>query len=113
VKLQHLILFFSLLMACSNSTRIPPDLYNREDMAVIMRDVYILEFKVPELYLSKDSSREVYDLLEKKLFEEKGYDSLKYKKSLNFYLEHTDHLEYIYTIIADSLSLQDKMNQIP
>lgn len=112
MKLQYLIIIFILFIACNQTDKIPSDIYNREQMALIMKDIYVLEFKVPELYLEEDSAKEVYNIFEKKLFEDKGYDSLKYRKSLEYYLNHPEHLEEIYTIIADSLSLEDRMNRL-
>ena len=81
-------------------------------MANIMEEVYILEFKVKELKVDDDSMNKVFHLYEKKFFEENEYDSMKYKKSLEYYLGNPEHMEYIYSIIADSLILRNKLEEL-
>ncbi len=109
MKIQHFILIIVLLLSCNKQADIPPELYNRETMANIMADVYVLEFKVKELPVKQDSLEKIFNIYEKELFEEKGYDSAKYRKSLEFYIDQPDHIEFIYSIIADSLSLRNKI----
>ena len=80
-------------------------------MANIMTDVYVLEFKVKEIRVDEDSLPKIFHIYEKELFLEKGYDSVKYRKSLEYYLEQPEHLSYIYAIIADSLSLRNQIEE--
>ena len=111
MKIQHFILIIILITGCSKRLEIPSDLYNREMMANIMTDVYVLEFKVKEVKVNHDSLQKIYNLYEKELFQEKGYDSLKYRKSLEFYIDQPEHIEYIYSLIADSLSVRNQIQE--
>ena len=80
-------------------------------MANIMTDVYVLEFKIKEFKVNQDSLQKIFKLYENEMFVEKGYDTAKYRKSLEFYLDQPEHIEYIYSIIADSLSLRNRLEE--
>lgn len=112
MKIRVLVMVMVLFFSCNKTAKIPKELYNREEMAHIMKDLYVLEYKVKELNLGTDSVKKVYDHYESKYYQENEIDTARYEKSFQFYLNQPEHLEYIYTIIADSLSLQDRMMKI-
>lgn len=109
MKLQHLIVFFGILMSCNTTADVPAELYDQEEMAIIMKDIYLLEFKVRELNLHNDSSKKIFDKYQAEYFRENEIDTAKYKDSYHFYLQRPQLLEQVYAIIADSLSLQNRI----
>ncbi len=78
-------------------------------MAVFLKDLYLLESKVKDLKLKKDSAKVIYDYYEKKLYEEHQMNDSTYRESFKYYLDDIDQLNDIYSIITDSLSLEERL----
>lgn len=74
-----------------------------------MKDVYILQEQIQELNLSDDSSKVIFTHYEKDLFEKHDMDDSIYKESFIYYMDDVEGLAKIYEIIADSLSLEEKL----
>lgn len=80
-----------------------------EQVAVFLKDLYMLETKVKELKLSKDSSKVVFAHYEKKLLEKHHMTDSIYRESFKYYIDDIKGLTRIYEIIADSLSLEERL----
>ena len=80
-----------------------------EQVAVFMKDIYILQEQIKELKLSDDSSRIIFDHYEQDLFKKHNFDDSVYKESFKYYMDDVEGLARIYEIIADSLSLEEKL----
>lgn len=109
MKLQYLIVFLVLLLSCNRTDKVPNELYNVEEMAYIMKNIYVLEFKINEMHLPPDSSKKVFNQYQKEFFENQRIDTARYRQSYNFYTRNPQLLEQVYAIIADSLSLQNRI----
>ena len=80
-----------------------------EQVAVFLKDLYVLEQKIKNLKLTKDSSQIVFDHYEKKLYEKHNMNDSLYVKSFRYYMDDIQGLTRIYEIIADSLSLEERL----
>ena len=80
-----------------------------EQVAVFLKDLYMLEQKVKDLRISEDSARIVFDYYEQKLYEKHGMEDSMYRESFRYYMDDIRGLARIYEIIADSLSLEQRL----
>ena len=80
-----------------------------QQVAVFLKDLYMLETKVKDLRLTKDSAKVVFAYYEKKLYEEHNLTDSLYRESIKYYLDDIKGLTKIYEIIADSLSLEERL----
>jgi len=87
----------------------PKDLYSMEHVAVFLKDLYMLEQKVKELKLADDSAQVVFDYYEQKLYAKHHMNDSLYRESFKYYMEDIKGLSKIYEIIADSLSLEERI----
>ena len=80
-----------------------------EHVAIFLKDLYLLETKVKDLRLNKDSSQIIFDHYEAKLFQKHDMDSALYRESFKYYMDDVQGMTRIYEIIADSLSLEERL----
>lgn len=111
MKIQYLIFFSAFLLSCNKTDKVPAELYSQEQMATILQDIYLLEFKITELKVKADSATVVFNKYQDDYFEKNELDTAIYRASYEFYLTRPDLLEQIYAIIADSLSLKSRMEE--
>lgn len=111
MKIQYLIFFSAFLLSCNKTDKVPAELYGQEQMAAIMKDIYLLEFKITELRVRADSAAAVFEKYQREYFEQNNLDTGTYRASYEFYLSRPDLLEQVYAIIADSLSLKSRMEE--
>ena len=81
-----------------------------EQVAVFLKDLYMLETKVKELRLNEDSLKVIFNYYEKKLFEEHHMTDSLYRESFTYYMDDIKGLSRVYEIIADSLSLEERLS---
>ncbi len=110
MKKVFLILVISLFTFCSKKkAENPKGLYPMHQVAGFLKDLYMLETKVKELKLYKDSSKIVFDHYERKLLEKHHMTDSLYRESFKYYMDDIKGLTKVYEIIADSLSLQERL----
>ena len=110
MKTVFLILVICLCTFCSKrKAENPKGLYPMEQVAVFLKDLYMLEQKVKNLRLPDDSSKVIFAHYEKILYEEHNMTDSMYRKSFEYYMEDIKGLSKIYEIIADSLSLEERL----
>jgi len=110
VKKVFLILAICLCTFCSKKkAETLKNLYSTEQLAVFLKDLYILETKVKDLRLKKDSAKIIFDYYEKKLLEKHNLNDSLYRESFKYYMDNIKGLSKIYEIIADSLSLEERL----
>ena len=107
------VFLVQIALACtlcgSPSKPNPKRLYTVEQVAGFLKDLYILEAKVKELRLSDDSTKKVFAIYEQQLLEKHSFDDSLYRKSFLYYLGDVKGMARIYEIIADSLSLTERI----
>lgn len=92
-----------LVFSCSAKEEIPDDILGEMEMVNLLIDIRVAEGKVGTITLSKDSSAQIYRILERRIFEEHDIDSAIYVKSHNYYLLHPKKYMRITDIVIDSL----------
>ena len=80
-----------------------------EQVAVFLKDLYILEQKIKELKLPNDSAKIVFAYYEAKLYEKHHMTDSLYRESFKYYMDDIKGLTRVYEIIADSLSLEERL----
>ena len=81
-----------------------------EQVAVFLKDLYMLETKVKELRFSDDSIKVIFGYYEKKLLEDHHMTDSLYRESFIYYMDDIKGLSRVYEIIADSLSLEQRLS---
>jgi len=113
VKKLFLILILVTLGACSNEDKKPPKgIYDTQQIAVFLKDLYILEMKVKELRLSEDSTKKVFAYYEQELYKKHNLSDSIYHESFKHYINDIQGLSKIYEIVVDSLSLEERIETV-
>ncbi len=113
MKKLFLILVLGALGACSNENKPPPEgLYDSQQIAAFLKDLYILEMKLKELRLSDDSTKKVFAYYEQELYKKHSMSDSVYRESFKYYMNDIQGLSKIYEIIADSLSLKERIETV-
>lgn len=104
-----IILFLILLMIDSCSFKKKPDGILSEDMMVnLLVDIHMAEGYVQSLSIPYDSSRKLYPVFEKEVFEKHQVPDSVYVQSLQYYLRDAAKMEELYSRTIDSLILKEK-----
>ena len=110
MKKVFLILVICLCTFCAKKkVENPKGLYSMEQVAGFLKDLYMLEAKVKDLKLPSDSSKVIFMHFEKKLFEKHNMNDSLYRESFKYFIDDIKGLTIIYEIIADSLSLEERL----
>jgi hypothetical protein len=110
VKNYFLAIFIILcIISCRKKERKPDYIYSEQAVAAFLLDLYILESKVKDLGLDKDSLKIIFRHYEQQLYEKHELNDSLYQISFNYYLNDPDGLTEIYTALVDSLSLRERL----
>ena len=101
-----LILFFS---ACNSEDAEKEGVIPPVEMADIISDIYLAEYKSSHLGLHQDSMEVLFRHYELQTYDEHGVNDSIYKASFAYYIDHPRQLEKIYDMIIDSLSLNQQI----
>jgi len=104
-----LILLLIVLVSCQEKMEKPKNLLTKLQMIDLLVDIHLTEAKVKELYLKRDSSNQLFKILEKEVYERHQTTDSAYKKSILYYLDEMGKMEEIYSAVVDSLSLREKI----
>jgi len=97
-----------LALSCSKKERVPEGVLSRDEMVNVLSELYIVEQKISTLGVKRDSLVQIFDSMKGRVFEKVGITDSVFRKSLNFYIDHPDVLEGIYTSLIDSLNLREQ-----
>ena len=100
------------LISCKKDNRVPKEILPLEEMAELLTDIYVLAAKVEKLNVSPDSTKKVYDFLERELLKEYGISDSLYLESYNYYLNDLNRMTKIHDIVIDTLSLRGRLKEI-
>lgn len=104
-----IILLWIVLVSCQEKMEKPKNLLTKSQMIDLLVDIHLTEAKVKELHLKRDSSNQLFRILEKEvLLRQQTTDSV-YKKNFLYYLDNMEKMEEIYSAVVDSLSLREKI----
>jgi hypothetical protein len=108
-----LVGMFLLLLDCTPQDEAPAGTLSKEQMVKVLVEIYVSEEKVNRLTLPRDSALAVFERMEDKIFQKTGVTDSTFEKSLNYYFEHPDQLQEIYTTVVDSLQLREQRAPAP
>jgi len=77
-------------------------------MVAVLSELYILEQKVSTLGVTRDSLNQIFAAMKGQVFEKSGVPDSVFSESLNYYVDHPQSLETIYTVLIDSLNLREQ-----
>jgi len=103
-----------LIVACqAEPEKASAGLIPMDKMGHILRDIHLTEARVNKLALrSSDSSRLVYNRLEKNVFRKYGVDTATYNRSYNYYSSEPAKMIELYKQINEELgSKKDTLNK--
>jgi hypothetical protein len=110
VKKVFLVLIVVAFSFCSKKkVENPKGLYTIEQIAVFLKDLYIVQEQVKNLDLSDDSTKVIFAHYEKELYDKHGLEDSLYRESFKYYMDDVKGLAKVYEIIADSLSLEEQL----
>jgi Domain of unknown function (DUF4296) len=89
--------------------RAPNSLMDESEMVGYLIDLHIAEASVQNLRLDKDSAMIVFAAREKLLLLEHNITDSVFIHSYNYYLDHPEKLEEIYSTVVDSISLRQSL----
>ena len=107
-----IILLAVFFGSCSGKEDIPDDILSKEKMTHVMIEIHTLEAKVGRLGITADSSKIVYDHLEKEVFARSGTDSAHYFKSFDYYSTHPEPFAVVYNAVVDSLMEMESIEKL-
>ena len=105
-----LMFIFSALGCTSDSTLIdpPPQLLSKQQMTSFLIDLHLAEAKMNYIEMRKTDSLEIiFRNYEKYLMTQHGFTDSVYLKSYEYYLDHMELMDEIYSDVVDSLSVMN------
>ncbi len=103
-----------LLLAGCARERKPDVILSEPEMARVLTEIYMNEEKIVKLNLRRDSAEKIFAMAEPILFQKIGVSDSVFRISFQYYIEHPQKLELIYTAVVDSLNLwEQKLNVAP
>jgi hypothetical protein len=108
VKYIWLLFFCAAIAAGCSSNRKPQGLLSEDEMVKILIDIHLTEGFVQSLPIPYDSSKRLYPVLEKEIFEKHEVPDSVYINSLQYYLRDAVFMERLYARTVDSLSVMEK-----
>lgn len=113
----HIFLVSVLLLgtACEKSEDLvdpPADLLEKDQMISLLIDLHLAEAKMSYTgSRNADSIEIIYRNYEQAIFEEHHATDSSYLHSYEYYLDHMDELEEIYSAVVDSLSVMNSVEK--
>lgn len=90
----------------------PADLLSKKQMTSLLIDLHLAEAKTSYTNVrSADSLEMLYRNYEYAIFEEHGVTDSAYLHSYEYYLDHMEQMEEIYTAIVDSFSVMNSQEK--
>ena len=103
-----LFLTFFLIFSCRNDHDDNKKYISKEKMVKILIDIHLVEEKVNQLNYSNDSSKAVFNILEKEIFDKYNITDEEYRKSYSHYFFNPKELDDIYKSVIDSLNVYNQ-----
>ncbi|MBD3626728.1 DUF4296 domain-containing protein [Cyclobacterium sp.] len=108
MKYTYLAFAFIFALASCQEKDVPENILSEDQMVNILVDIHLTEGFVQSLSIPYDSSKVLYPILEKQIFEKYGIPDSVYIESLEYYLRDVSKMEYLYERTIDSLTVREK-----
>lgn len=79
----------------------------KEKMTQVLIDIHIAEAAIALKGLEADSARILYSIQKQKVLKKHGVGEEEYDTSFEYYVNHPELLDEVYTSVVDSLSLRE------
>ena len=100
---------FLLLFSCQNDeVKIPSDIIQPDEYALVLSDIHLLEAEVMDYRWPADSLRDYLDKNYQVIFTIHKTTPAQFKKSYDFYLNHPEILKQIYEKVVEDLTLKEE-----
>ena len=99
-----MLLFFS----CQKKETTPEGILSNDQMVNVLSELYVIEQKISTLGVKRDSLNQIFDEMKSRVFEKTGVTDSVFRRSLNYYMDHPQTLEVVYTSLIDSLNLREQ-----
>ncbi|MDR7132695.1 hypothetical protein J2X69_005069 [Algoriphagus sp. 4150] len=110
---RFLILSFCILSLVSCNSGIKPDgLLSQDKMVEVLIDIHLTEGITSAMPVAYDSSKVLYNLLEKDVFLKHEVIDSVFTQSMLYYLREPAQMERIYSRVVDSLVVRDSSDGI-
>lgn len=109
MKNIFLISLIGLLFSCHTEPGISDEIMSKEEMISFLIDLHIIEAKITNVKVPPDTVKVFFPQIEDSLYVKHNVTDSIYMRSYQYYLEHVDEMEEIYTAVVDSLSLRERM----
>ncbi len=110
---RFLILSFCILSLASCNSGVKPDgLLSHDKMVEVLIDVHLTEGITSAMPVAYDSSKVLYNLLEKDVFLKHDVSDSVFTQSMLYYLRDPAEMEHIYSRVVDSLVVRESSGGI-
>ena len=110
-NLCTILMCIAVSTACTNDRTLserPASLLNHQEMVSFLVDLHLAEAKMNYIEVGKTDSLEVvFRNYEKYLMNQHGFTDSVYLQSYEYYLDHMELLDEIYSDVVDSLSVMN------
>jgi hypothetical protein len=113
MKLVALFAAGILALASCERDRRPEEVMSQTQMVQALKSLYIAEEHVARFGLRPDSARRFFARMEDRLFEKMGITREEFTRSFDYYVQHPDEWEAVYSALVDSLNLQEQRLSLP
>lgn len=112
IKIKNILVGGLILMAiyaCSDDKRqntaveVPNPLINREEMIKILMEIHLAEAGVGMMAIEHQRGIGLYKKYHAEILKKYQIDTAIYNKNYNYYMQQPLEMEYIFTMIEDSL----------
>lgn len=94
--------------SCSDKDQVPEGVLEKEKMVNVLSDLYLAEQKINSIGVKRDSLKQIFETVRTKIFIKAGTTDSVFKRSMDYYMEHPEIMESLYTSLIDSLNLQEQ-----
>jgi hypothetical protein len=98
------------VVSCNDSGK-PDQLLDHEQMVAYLIELHLAEAAITNIRVNPDSSKYLFRIFEEDLQKKHNITDSVFVTSYNYYLQHPDELQIIYTAVVDSLSLKQTLDR--
>jgi hypothetical protein len=103
-----MVVLIIFALSCSNKRQVPEGILTHDQMVAVMSELYVAEQKITALGIKRDSLEQIAAVMKDKVFVKVGIPDSVFRRSMNYYMDHPQELELIYTSLVDSLNLREQ-----
>lgn len=101
------LVVLALVFSC-RSDKPPKGILSEPQMVQVLKQIYLAEENLNKISVPYDSMSRLMPYAKGKIYERAGVSDSLFRASMQYYMAHPKRLEYIYTALVDSLSLEEQ-----